>query len=619
MASEAAKAAAAALDTAMKLGAERGVAATDRLLTSLYCKKGATYEALKLTSKLAAAKSSEAVEDSASLIETVQGMIPEAELGKVDAVAMKALTELSTTVAEELKGGKLTQAMKSAKSLFAIYKDLGIKAGEAFAKSVLANVYILAGEPKDAVRAATEAIAIFRELSSKKSEANALHALVSASVMKRDVDGALVAAKEMAEIVKETGDKAKHGLAVGMVARLHLVNDEPTLASNAAEEAMGLSDATGKMAAMTVEYETCLATGKPTSALKAAKEVLALAKDKKRQANAQLMVGDAMAASKDSLGAAEDAAKLFKELGDKDGQAAALISLANARYSQEKKAVDEGLSAAQEAVSLMKEYNKGGEAVAMSTVALGNMLKANGEEAEKAAREALALFRDVSDAIGETYALNLLKNSKASTGPSTARLLVDNSGCAHIEMNEHVSMESLEACIASLHARSANVSVVVLHVEGNPGVEGVPGYAVTCGMFLIGLRSVGLPIVCACWGKIAGPAWGLILASDYRICATSTTFMMPVWGPPECIADLIGAQNAVNSAMQVGPATALKMLEDGFVHQCQKGKEDTRKAASEMAKRIAANPSFPIRQTTFLMTPAMERYALAAAKGNVRW
>lgn len=626
MASEAAKAAGAAMEASTKLGAERGVAATSRLMASLYCKKGATYEALTLTSKLASAKVSEAVEDSAKLVESGEGVVPQAELGKVDAVAVTALTELSSTVAEELKTGKLTQAMKSSKSMYAIFKDLGIKAGEGFAKSLLANTYILAGEPKDAVRAATEALATFRELKNKKAEVNALTALVSASVMKRDVDGALVAAKEIAALEKEVGDKKKEGLALGIVAKLHLANDDPTLASSVAAEAMALSkgagDAAGQVAAMSVEYEVCLSQGKPSSALKAAKEVLAVSKgaSKTSQACAQLMVGDAQAASKDSLDAAQDAVKLFKELGDKESQAAALISLANARFSQEKKAVDEGLSAAQEAVALLKDTNKSAEAVATSTVAVGYMLKSSSDEAEKAAREALAMFRDASDAIGETFAMNLLKNSKmASAGPSTARLLVDDSGCAHIEMNEFASQESLEAVIANLHARSSGVSVVVVHLEGCPGAEGVPSYAVTCGMFIMGLRTIGLPVVCACWGKIAGPAWGIILASDYRIAATTTSFMLPVWGPPECLGDLIGHQTAVSLCMQQGPSTALLMLEQGIIHQCQKGKEDTRKAASEMAKRIATNTSFVMRQTSYLMTPVMERYAMAAAKGNVRW
>mmetsp|Transcript_48108 Transcript_48108/g.148474 ORF Transcript_48108/g.148474 Transcript_48108/m.148474 type:complete len:629 (-) Transcript_48108:166-2052(-) len=628
MASAAAKAAAAAMETAMKLGAEKGVAATSRMMASMYTKSGATYEALKISTKLASARTSEAVEDCTALVESAEGVVPEAELGKADAVAVKALTELSTTVADELKGGQLTSAMKSAKSLFAIFKDLGISAGEAFAKSVLANTYLLAGEPKDAVRAATEALAIFRELSNKKAEVNALHTLVSASAMKRDLDGALVAVKEIADIEKGAGEKKKQGLAVGIAAKLHLANGEPSLASSTAAEGAAISkgagDAFGQMAAMAVEYEVCLATGKPSSALKAAKEVLALSKDKgvpkARQASAQLLVGDAMAASKDSLDAAGDAVTLFKEAGDKVGQAAALISLANARFSQEKKAVDEGLQAAQEAAGLLKEANKAGEAVALSTLAVGYMLKGSPEEAEKSAREALSAFRDAADAIGENYAMSLLKNSKmASAGPSTARLLIDNSGCAHIEMNEFATQESLEAVIATLHARSSSASVVVLHLEGCPGAEGVAGYAVTCGMFIIGLRTIGLPVVCACWGKISGPAWGLVLASDYRIAATNTTFNLPVWGPPETLGDLIGHQTAVSLCMRQGPSPALLMLEQGIIHQCQRGKEDTRKAASEMAKRIASSPSFPVRQTMTLMTPSMERYAMAAAKGNVRW
>eukprot|EP00418_Pyrodinium_bahamense_P077948 CAMPEP_0179074562 /NCGR_PEP_ID=MMETSP0796-20121207/33149_1 /TAXON_ID=73915 /ORGANISM="Pyrodinium bahamense, Strain pbaha01" /LENGTH=630 /DNA_ID=CAMNT_0020771787 /DNA_START=53 /DNA_END=1945 /DNA_ORIENTATION=- len=630
MASAAAQAAVLAMDDSMKLGAEKGVAATNRMMASLFNKKGATYEALKLSTKLASAKTSEAVGNSLALVENLEGVIPAGELSNADAAALKALTDISTAAGNELNAAQLTAAMKSSKGLYSIFHDLDIKAGQAIAKNMLANVCLMAGEPKDAIRAANEALIMFREIKSKKAQVNALHTLISASVMKRDIDGALVAAKEIVEIEKEAGEQAKHGLAMSVVAKLHLANDEASLASKAAEEAMSLSkaarDMRGQVAAMSVEYEVNLAQGKPSAALRVAQEVVSMSRDKSTyntkmvQASAQLMAGDAQAASKDSLDAAMEAVRLFKDVGDKEAQAAALISLANARFAQERKAVDEGLQAAQEAASLLKGTSKAGEAMAVSTTAVAYMLKPSSEEAEKAAREALSLFREAADPIGEAYAMTLLKNAKmAGIPPSTARLLIDNSGCAHIELNEMATQESLEAVIATLHGRTANVNVIVLHLEGRPGAEGVQSYAVTSGTFIMGLRTLGLPVICACWGKIAGPAWGLVLCSDYRIAATTTSFMLPVWGPPETLGDLIGHQLALDLCMQQGPSGALVMLAQGIIHQCQKGKEDTRKAASEMAKRISACPSFPVRQTMNLMTPSMERYALAAAKGNVRW
>jgi len=604
------------------------VQATDRLMASLFSKKGATYAALKLSTKLAAAKSAQALEDSLLLVESMEGTLPTDQLGKADAVALQVAADLFSAASEELQSGRLTAAMKSAKGLASIFKDLGIQAGQAIAKSMHANACLLAGEPKDAVRATNEALAIFRELNSKQGEVNSLHVLVSASMMKRDIDGALVAAKEIVAIEKEGGDKQKHSSAVSSVAKLHLANDEPRLASLAVQEALGLSKgmggAVGQMGAMFVEYESNLAEGKSSSALSAAKELVAMSKDKgvpkRLQASAQLLLAEAVASSKESLDAATDAVALFKDLGDKASQGAALLALARARYAQENKALDAGLSSAQEAAALFKEAgSKGGEALAATVIAEGYALKASTEEAERAAREALSLFRDEADAIGETFALALLRGCKTvGVAPSTARLLIDNSGVAHIEISEKASPESLEAVISTLHSRSASASCIVLHLEGCPGPEGVPSWAVASGTFIVGLRTIGLPIICAMWGRIAGPTWGLVIASDYRISTTTATFLLPPWGPPETLGDLIGHQNAVNLCMQQGPANALTLMEAGIVHQCQKGKDDTRKVASEMAKRVASCPSFPVRQTMNLMTPSMGRYAMAAAKGEVK-
>merc|ERR1712187_436900 len=183
---------------------------------------------------------------------------------------------------------------------------------------------------------------------------------------------------------------------------------------------------------------------------------------------------------------------------------------------------------------------------------------------------------------------------------------------AHIEINELATQESCEAVIDAL-LQTPDTQCIVLHLEGLPNAAGLQSWAVTGGAFILGLRTVGLPVICAMWGRIAGPAWGFVLASDYRIAANSTTFMLPVWGPPETFGDLMGHNVATSLTMMNGPTGALSMLEYGIIHQCQKGKDDARKSASEMAKRLAKNMSVACRQTMHWMSPAVERYALAAA------
>merc|ERR1712190_563209 len=100
--------------------------------------------------------------------------------------------------------------------------------------------------------------------------------------------------------------------------------------------------------------------------------------------------------------------------------------------------------------------------------------------AESAARASLGIFRDILDTAGETYAMALLASTKGVGNPNTtARLLIDNSGVAHIELNEMASQESLEAVIDALLTTTASVGCICLHVEGTPAEGSLQSYAVT--------------------------------------------------------------------------------------------------------------------------------------------
>lgn len=74
----------------------------------------------------------------------------------------------------------------------------------------------------------------------------------------------------------------------------------------------------------------------------------------------------------------------------------------------------------------------------------------------------------------------------------------------------------------------------------SPGAAAPPAQAMASGGFLLGLRTLNLPCVVACLGKVAGPAWGLVLAADYRIASATSSFVLPIWGPPECLGNLVG-------------------------------------------------------------------------------
>merc|ERR1719215_2411735 len=128
---------------------------------------------------------------------------------------------------------------------------------------------------------------------------------------------------------------------------------------------------------------------------------------------------------------------------------------------------------------------------------------------------------------------------------------------------------------------------------------------------------LGMPMICSICGKISGPLWGIVLASDYRIAATSTVFMCPIWGKPECMGALVGHNTAVQLCMSFGPKDSLSMLEHGVIHQLQKGKDNTRTAAYEMAKRVVSTPAMACHKQPQILTQSMEDYAFAAAQGKV--
>jgi len=448
---------------------------------------------------------------------------------------------------------------------------------------VLISTSFACKDPDEALRAATEVAALAGEVSDKKAEANAKTAMAIAHVANEDAEQGLEASLAGAELCKASGDKA------------------------------------GQAVALAVAYDIQIFLGRPVAASSAARDVLVVGKgDKKAEAVATMMLGSVNTATQDALEACRQALGLFKTLGDKVGEAAAQVALANAHLCQGGKQAEEGLGAAKDALAAFKSLSsKGGEAAALSTIAAAHTQKGDASEAEKAVREALAIFRELREFVGEAYATALLKGAKAAAAaPGPVKVSFDEAAAiVHIELSDNVTPASLQEVIATLQA-SKGASCIVINLEGSPDQSPVTQAAQKgLGMFLVGLRMIGLPVICAIYGKISGPMWGIVLASDYRIAATSTAFMCPIWGKPECMGALVGHNTAVQLCMSFGPKDSLAMLEHGVIHQLQKGKDNTRKAAFEMAKRVASTPAMACRKQPQVLSQAMEKYALAAAQG----
>lgn len=513
------------------------------------------------------------------------------------------------------------EAAKAAKDVLAIFQKAGDKEGEAAALTLAANAYMVGGEPVAAVRSARQALSIFLEKDNKLAEMPVLETLMYANMVKKDVDEAMRAAKEMAKIAMFLGKKKSAANALLSVADVSLASGTPAGAVKAAEEAAeiykGEGDKEGQATALSTVYKVHRTLSKPASARKVASDILKLVQGKKpMEAAASLMIAEAQPASKDSLAAAKSAVSLFQEAGDKSGEACAMVALSYAHVAQAQKQYEDGLTAAQGALTIFKEKgDKSGQALAASTVAMALMLKEDAAETEKAAKEAVAVAKESADGIVEAYASSLLGSVPlVGVTQTPARLLFDENGCAVVECSDLSTQDSCEAIIQTLHnwsTRGKGVKGMNLLIEGRPCPPSMQCPAIKSGAFILGLRSAGFPVTGAISGKVTGPAWGLLFASDYRVASQDTVFMTPVWGPPECLPDLVGPAVATHLTMSHGPMSALAMLEMGVLNQVHKDKDNANRSANEFGKRVAAFPGIATRQTMCLMSPDVEKYALS--------
>jgi len=534
--------------------------------------------------------------------------------GNADAEkVLKGMSKPTKATAEE--------AAKAAKEAVAAFQKAGDKDGEAAALNLAANAYIVGGEPAAAVRTARHALTIFLEKDNKAAEMPILETLMYANVVKKDVDEAMRAAQEMAKIAMFLGKKKAAAHALLSVADVALASGTPAGAVKAAEEAAELcraeGDKEGQAAALAVVYKVHRTLSKPASARKVASQILKLVSgNKPLEAAASLMVADAQPASKESLEAAKSAVQLFQEAGNKSNEACAMLALACAQVAQAQKQFDAGLASAQGALAIFKEKgDKAGQALAASTVAMAQLLKEEPAETEKAAKEAVAIAKESTDTIVEAYAASVLASVPlCGVAQTPARLLFDENGCAIVECSDLSTQDSCEAIVQTLHnwsTRQKGVKALAIHIDGRPCPGSMQSHAIKSGAFLMGLRAAGFPVIGSCSGKISGPAWGLFLASDYRVATQDTAFMTPVWGPPECLPDLVGPAVATHLTLSHGPMSALTMLEMSVVNQVHKDKDSAMRSANEFCKRVAAFPGIAMRQTMCLMSPDCEKYALS--------
>mmetsp|Transcript_64132 Transcript_64132/g.105333 ORF Transcript_64132/g.105333 Transcript_64132/m.105333 type:complete len:907 (-) Transcript_64132:41-2761(-) len=528
-----------------------------------------------------------------------------------------------------------SEALGSSQKLLMNFRALKDTLGQVAAGSMVALCHSMLGQVAPARAAASDAVKLAMDSQDMGSEAGALLAsMLSALTGNRPAD-ALDNARRVLKICRHFEDPVAEAWGLLELSRLQLAED-PGQGVRSAEEALEIASkaspsllARRALAAATLVLARAHALReKPVAARRVVEKLQdlpgrgsdVLALGRRGEGLQQLLAAQVLKEHVAGLGAARNAQALLNGVRDKAGEAAANLAYANALCAQQNFegatdaaiAATAGFKAAKCAV---------GEGTALCALAGVQLRREDALEAEKTAKEALRIFQQVrsfsglkrcSALLGETRARQLLAHTQLSSlQPSSARVFFDEFNCAHLEITEMASQESLEAVVATLHGMQRtrnNVKAIVMHLDGIVGPSNMHSYALSSGNFLVGLRSISIPIILAGSGKISGPSWQLFLGCDYRICSMDTDFLLPITSPPECLGELVGPAVASQLCISSGILDAQAVQELGILNQVRPSKDETGRAAAELGKRIAGFPGIACRQTMSLLTVPPVRY-----------
>jgi len=253
------------------------------------------------------------------------------------------------------------------------------------------------------------------------------------------------------------------------------------------------------------------------------------------------------------------------------------------------------------------------------------------QHAEGSKEEMESKYRELSLAVAP-HVLQISKRSGAVSGkmvytrdggyyfesdekPTKARLLLeDSTGVVFIDLDECADDNSLACIVDDIQQRCQRGKVskcIVMTITAQPKHPALHRYLMRSGAFMVGLRSCGIPIMGVVSGRVAGPAWSLIMTADYRFTTLDTIFHLPVCHSPQCLHQMVGPVTATELCLSTASLTATDVLELNLVNQARPTLDEAKFAAYEMAKRIASFPHVGLRQTLRLMNPEASDYVNA--------
>jgi len=350
--------------------------------------------------------------------------------------------ELQARVYDAMKD--MDKALATAKKSRLLYEEIG-SVREA-ARVIQMTVYFHedSGNMKEAVRQYMFQRTTYKAAGWKDEEAATLLVVADMLLQTQGLSEAVRACKEAVALYKETGDKAGEAQAMLNLATIHVSSETgPTAealpaATSARRLFKALGDASGEAMALQASADVYVAHSAFKDALRVTKEALTLcekAGDRKGEANALRAVASVhmqvlqREADKGVMPAPEvidevlavttESAALYQELSDnagqasaalqqyKAGQASAMLQLSGIHVINDDG--DNALKAAKEALELSSKLENGQtEGYALLQVAEAHRLLEDGPAAKQAAEDAKALFQELNDKNGMEIATHLI-------------------------------------------------------------------------------------------------------------------------------------------------------------------------------------------------------------------
>lgn len=311
----------------------------------------------------------------------------------------------------------------------------------------LASVHMLRESYAEAAFAAEEAISIYQDLKDRHSEALAMNYITQVAIAKNDYEKAIQTAQEQAAIFNETGDKSKEASCLLTVATVHGTEGRLDDALRVAKEAQELfqekKDRSGEARALNVLADIYCDLREVEQAVALAEEMrdkLHETGDMRAEVGAIRTLSNIYLASEmpgESVRAANEAVQLSKRVHDRRQLAENLIlsseaNIALAMQDNPKglaKGSERSLKPAKEAFKVAKSIGAGKlMGMAMHQTAYVLLVTVKPDDALKAAREAVDIFRQVDERAREAGSVILIAEIYHSKNEDEKALDAANEG-----------------------------------------------------------------------------------------------------------------------------------------------------------------------------------------------